>query len=276
MTPDYWQKQIGSPLFPQLEWSRPENRAQAGKLLIIGGTKHGFATPAEAYSASLRAGIGSARVMLPESLRKPVGKLFPEADFAPSTASGSFATNSLAEFCAAAHWADGVLFPGEISRNSETTILLESFLEKYDGQVTITKDAADLLCQQPVSILHRPNTLMVLALGQLRKLGSEAHFPRAFTTDMGLVKLVENLHEFTKRFSLSIITRYDGQLVLATKGQTSTTKLRYEEPLWRLKTAAVASVWWLQTPSKPFEALTASLYTICPVTPSRDASANQQ
>lgn len=262
MTPEYWQRQTEKPLFPQLEWSRPENRAQAGKLLIVGGTGQGFAAPAAAYEAALKADIGTMRVILPESLRKSVGKLFPEADFAPSTPSGSFAANSLGELCGASMWADGVIFPGDISRNSETTILLENFLSKYQHQATLTRDAADLLCQQPHSILHRPETLLVLALGQLQKLSTEAHFPRAFTSDMGLVQLADNMHEFTKRFAPFIITRHQEYYIAAVNGQVSTTKLRHARSVWRLQAATTASVWWLQNPSKSFEALTTALYTI--------------
>jgi NAD(P)H-hydrate repair Nnr-like enzyme with NAD(P)H-hydrate dehydratase domain len=260
MNPEYWHRQTDAPLFPQLEWSRPELKAQAGKLLIIGGTKHGFAVPAEAYSAAAQAGAGSMHVLLPESLRRSVGKLFPEADFAPSTISGSFAGSSLAEWCAAAHWADGVLLPGDISRNSETTILLESFLEKHSGQVTLTKDAADLLCQQPLSILHRPETLLVLAMGQLQKLGSEAHFPRAFTGEMGLVQLADALYEFTKRFAPYIVVKHQGQLVVAAAGQISTTPYPNDQSVWRLRAATIASVWWMQNPSKPFQALTTAAW----------------
>ncbi len=194
MDQSYWLKQTDTALFPELEWSRPENKNQAGKLLIIGGNIHGFAAPAEAYGLADTAGAGSIRVMLPESLRKAVGKLFPAAEFAPSTPSGSFAAQALAELLDASLWADSVFLPGDISRNSETTVLLENFLEKYDRPVTLTKDAADIFCQQPLSILHRPDTLLVLAMGQLRKLGSEAHFPRAFTSEMGLVQLVDALY----------------------------------------------------------------------------------
>lgn len=260
MNPDFWLRQTDTPLYPQLEWSQPENKTLAGKLLIIGGTQHGFAAPAESYGVAEKAGAGSVRVILPESLRKSVSKLFPAADFAPSTISGSFAASSLAELCAGSSWADGVLFPGDISRNSETTVLLENFLEKYSGQTTLTRDAADLLCQQPISILHRPDTLMVLAMGQLQKLGSEAHFPRAFTASMGLVQLVEALHEFTKRFAPVIITRHQNHLLVAQGGRISTTKLRSEKQLWRLATAASASVWWMQNPTKPFEALTTAAW----------------
>jgi hypothetical protein len=262
MIPDYWLKQGAQPAFPELEWSRPETRLQAGRLLIIGGNATGFAAPAEAYGLSLQAGAGSVRVMLPESLRRAVSRLVPEADFAPSTPSGSFAVQALAELLGASLWASGALLPGDISRNSETTVLLESFLEKYQGQVTLTKDAADIFCQQPFSILHRPDTLLVLAIGQLRRLGVEAHFPRAFTSDMGLLPLVDALHEFTKRFSLSIITKYHDQFVVAVGGEVSTTNVRGEQAIWRLKTAATASTWWLQNPTRPFEALTTAVYTL--------------
>jgi NAD(P)H-hydrate repair Nnr-like enzyme with NAD(P)H-hydrate dehydratase domain len=258
----YWVRQADKPLFPELEWSRPETKTQAGKLLIVGGNAHGFAAPAEAYGTALKAGVGSVRILLPEALHKSVGKLFPEADFAPSTPSGSFATNALAELIDASMHVDAVLLPGDISRNSETTVLFESFLEKYQGQVTLTKDAADLFCQQPIGIMHRPDTLLVVAMGQLRRLGSEAHFPRAFTDDMGLVQLIDNLHEFTKRLSINVITRHQDHYVVATNGQVSITKLIQEQPVWRLNTAAIASVWWLQNPNKPFEALTTALHAV--------------
>lgn len=259
MEKEYWVKQTDKPLFPELEWSRPETRVHAGKLLIIGGNSHGFAAPAEAYGLAVKAGVGTVRVLLPESLRKSVGKLFPEADFAPSTPSGSFAQNALAELCDAAQWADGVLLPGDITRNSETTVLLENFLEKYGGLATLTEDAADLFCQEPLAVLHRPDTLLVVAMGQLRRLGTNTHFPRAFTGEMGLVQLVENLHELTKRFQLAILTKHQSHYVLALGGQVSTTKITTEKPIWRLHAATAASVWWLQNPSKVFEALTTAV-----------------
>ncbi|MEJ0073648.1 MAG: hypothetical protein WDN27_06305 [Candidatus Saccharibacteria bacterium] len=262
MDQTYWQRQTDKPLFPELEWSRPEIKAQAGKLLIIGGNAHGFAGPAETYGLAEKAGAGTVRVLLPEALRKSVGKLFPAAEFAPSTPSGSFGTSALAELCDASLWADAVLLPGDLSRNSETTVLLENFLEKYTGQATLTKDAADLFCQQPISILHRPDTLLVIAMGQLRQLGSEAHFARPFTTQMGLVQLVESLHEFTKRFALDIITKHQNNYIVAVNGKISTTPLKAERSVWRLTAAATAGVWWLQNPGKPFEALTAAIHTV--------------
>lgn len=260
MEQDYWLKQGNKPLFPELEWSRPENRLQAGKLLIAGGTGYEFQAPANAYGDALEAGIGSAKVLLPDSMRKTVQHLFPEAEFAPSTPSGSFALVALDQLLDLSQWADAVLLPGNLGRNSETTVLLESFLEKYPGQVTMTKDAADLVCQQPLSILHRPKVTLVLAMGQLRQLGSEAHFPQAFTTEMGLVALVEALHEFTRRFALNVTTRHQDHYVAAVDGQVSTTPVTTEKPVWHLEVATSSAVWWLQNPNHTFEALTTALW----------------
>src|SRR5438034_11126943 len=109
MERDYWLRQeAGKPLFPELEWSQPENRTQAGKLLIIGGNLHGFAAPAEAYAEAVKAGIGTARVLLPDALQKTVGRVLENGAFASSTpASGSFSQKALGERLTDAAWADG-------------------------------------------------------------------------------------------------------------------------------------------------------------------------
>ncbi len=145
MDKNFWLKQGSEPLFPDLLWSRPENKKQAGKLLIIGGNVHGFAAAGEAYAEASKAGIGTARVLLPDSLQKTVGRVFEAGEYAPSTPSGSFSQKALAELLDRANWSDGVLLAGDLGRNSETAILIEHFTEKYQGQLTFTKDAAGAL-----------------------------------------------------------------------------------------------------------------------------------
>ncbi len=96
MDKPYWINRPSKPLFPDLLWSRPENKRQAGKLLIVGGNAHGFAAAGEAYADAGEAGIGTARVLLPDSLQKTVGKIFEAGEYAPSTPSGSFSRRALA------------------------------------------------------------------------------------------------------------------------------------------------------------------------------------
>jgi len=261
MQSEYWHRQASDkPLFPDLLWSRPENRQVAGKLLIIGGNLHGFAAPAESFQAATKGGVGVARVLLPESLQKIVGSAFEAGEYAPSTPSGSFSQKALSEFLQMSQWADGVLLAGDLGRNSETAILLEKLAEKYIGQLTITKDAADYFTSTPQKVSHRPDTLFVVSLAQLQKLGSSSGFARPFTFSMDFLHLIETLHEFTTVYAPNVIVKHLDTLFVAVDGEVSTTKLPEDKETWRVETAAHAAVWWLQNPLKPFEALTTAVH----------------
>lgn len=260
MRPSYWEVQeTHKPLFPELEWSRPENRQKAGKLLVIGGNAHGFAAPAEAYGIALDTGIGTVRALLPDATRKTVSSVMPEADFAPSTPSGSFSQKALTELLEASAWADGVLIAGDLGRNSETAVLLEAFLAKFHGQITLTKDAADYISSTPRTALGRENTLVVLSMSQLQRLAIAAKFPQALTFRMDLLHLVGWLHQFSATHNIQLMVKHLDVLFVAARGRVSTTKLQNDQPIWRLKLASRASVWWLQHPHKNFEALTTSV-----------------
>lgn len=261
MALSYWHKQTAdNPLFADLLWSRPENRAAAGKLLIIGGNLHGFAAPAEAYAESLEAGIGVAKVLLPDATKKLIGPVMENGEFAPSTPSGSFSQKALAEFMDHAGWADGVLLAGELGRNSETAILLEQFVSKYDGLLTATRDAIDYFKATALQVLDRPQTTLVLSLAQLQKLCIAARFSQAITLGMDLLKLVQALHELSAIYPANILTKHHDQIIIASKGKISTTKLKEDMPIWRVTTAARATTWWLQNSLKPFESLTTAIY----------------
>lgn len=263
MPQDFWHKQGDQPLFPDLLWSRPENRSFAGKLLIIGGHAHGFAAPAEAYQAAEQSGIGTARVLLPDHLRPQLTKVqgtAVAADFAPSTPSGSFASEALAEMLAESNWADGVLLTGDLGRNSETAIVLEKLVAKYQGPLVITKDAVDYFTSNSQAAIDRPKTCLVLSIAQLQKLATHARYPTAITFGMNLLQLIDTLHDFTQTFTVHIIVKHLDTIFVAVNGQVSTTKSTDSlEDTWRVATAAKAAVWWIQNPSKPFEAFTTAL-----------------
>lgn len=255
----YWHKQTpDKPLFPDILWSKPENKLHAGKLLIVGGNLHGFSAPATAFAESGEAGIGSTRVVLPSAIQKTVGSFMPEADFAPSTPSGSFAASSLDTWLEHAAWADAVLLPGDLGRNSETAIVLEKFLAKHKGQVTLTKDALDYCLEHP-TVMDRPSTTLVCSFAAIQKIARNTHFPKAFTFDMGLVKYVEHMHEFSQVHQANIVSLYQSNIVVAVNGQVSTTPTRVDDAIWRVKTSSHASVWWLQHDTQPFEALTTAV-----------------
>jgi ADP-dependent NAD(P)H-hydrate dehydratase / NAD(P)H-hydrate epimerase len=262
MNKDYWHRQtIDKPLFPELEWSRPENKAFAGKLLVIGGNKYGLATPAEAYTEAEKAGVGLTRVLLPLSVKSLMQKVYGpalETEFAATTPSGSFSQHALSEWLGMAAWADATLLAGDLGRNSETAILIEKFLTKHVSKVAVTKDAADYAIGVP-QIWQRQDTLFVISMAQLQKLNQQAGATTAITFSMDLIRLVDVLHDLTVQYPIAIITKHLDTMVVATGGQVSTTRLAEELPIWRVRTAAHATVWWLQNPTKRFEALTGSL-----------------
>jgi hypothetical protein len=263
MQRDYWLKQESdNPLFPDLQWSRPENRQHAGKLLIVGGNQFGFVEPAAAYTAAETAGIGTSRMLLPDSLRPFVGKTFTAGELAPSTPSGSLSQQALGLMLQEAGWADAVLLAGGFGRNSETAILLEKFTNAYEGLLTVTKDAADYFTSSPESVLSRERTMFVISMAQLQKLASNIKFTRAFTFGMDLIRLVETLHDFTVKYPVIIVVKHLDNILVSAYGQVSSTKLRTDKATWRVETAACACVWWLQNPDKAFDAVTTAVYEV--------------
>ena len=257
----YWHRQEpDKPLFADLLWSRPENRTHAGKLLIVGGNMHGFAAPAEAYGAAMAAGVGTARVLLPLAVKKTAGNLLPDLEYAVSTPSGSFAQAALGELAEHGRWADSVLFAGDLGHNSETAVLLEKYLTEYKGLVCLAQDAADYCLNLSELVMNRPDTLLVLTMAQLQKLAISAGHDKPFTLGTDLLRLTENLHEFTHRYVPHIIVRQGNQALAATAGKVSSTQLKDETSRWRVKAAAYSAVWLLQNPNTPFEALTTALH----------------
>ncbi len=260
MSIDYWVKQEqGKPLFPELLWSKPENKRHAGKLLIIGGNLHGFSAPAGAFAAAEKAGIGMTRVVLPDAIQKSVKAFMPEADFAPSTPSGSFSVKSLDIFLENARWSDAVFVAGDLGRNSESAIALESFISKYSGLLCLAKDAIDYITETSENVLDRHDTLLVTSFAQLQKLLINTRHKTPLTFDMGLLRLVAVLHDFTSIHTAHIIVKYHDVMLVASAGKVSTTKLTTDKEIWRVDTAAAATVWWLQHRDKPFEALTTAI-----------------
>lgn len=245
-----------------MTWSKPEQKSAAGKLLVIGGNLHAFAAPAEAYGEAEKAGAGVVRVILPDSAKKIVGRIMEHVEYAPSTPSGSFSQKALSALLDSSAWADGVLVTGDLGRNSETAILLEKFLDKYKGQVTLTKDAVDYIVSEPKMIQGREDTLLVLSFAQLQKLAQNLGFDKAFIFDMDVLRFVDTLHEFTEEFPLHIIVKHHAQIYCAVNGQIVSTKREDREEIWRVRTAAYASVWWMQNPTKPIEAITTAVSEI--------------
>lgn len=260
MDTSYWLKQTPTkPLFPDIEWSKPEQKARAGKLLVIGGHAQGFVAVAESHSTALKAGVGETKALLPDSLRKNLPPNIIEATLLPSNPSGGFSKDSWPEFAAGAQWADGILLPGDASRNSETAILYEKLIDKTNKPLTITRDAIDLLKNNYLKMAERPNTLLVTSFAQAQKLLSGVYYPKIITLSMPLAAFVDVLHKFTLTYPVALMVLHNDHLVVACGGKVSTTLWAEPMAIWRGHTATLAACYWLWNPAQPFEAATASI-----------------
>ena len=260
MNPAYWRRQTADkPLFPDVEWSKPEQRSLAGRLAIIGGNKLGFAALAGAYSDALKTGIGECRVVLPDALKRSIPTSITDVVFVPTNPSGGMAQGSTPQLQAAANWATGTLLIGDAGRNSETAIVFEDVLRNYAGPLTITRDAIDLLKANSELMVSRKDTLLVASFGQIQKLFQTVYYPKILTFSMQLINFVEALHKFTITYPVTLMVLHQEHIIIAEGGNITTTPWHQPMAIWRGSVAAHAAVYWAWNPKKPLEATTASL-----------------
>lgn len=255
----YWHRQTpGNPLFPDIEWSRPEQKTLAGKLAIIGGNKLGFASAGEAYNTAIEAGAGQVRAILPEDLKRSIPAVITDTYFVPSNISGGFSREAMPEIMAACAWADVCLLVGDTGRNSETAIALETLLDTHSGHLVVTRDAADLLRPASEKLVGRDNTTLVISFAQLQKLMQSVYYPKILSFSMQLMQLVETLHKFTITYPVAIVTFHQNQLIIAQGGEVVTQEFDDPMMIWRGTTATRAACYLLWAPKKPLEAIAAS------------------
>lgn len=256
----YWQRQTSSkPLFPDVDWNKPERKSQAGKLLIVGGNKLGFSAVAESYQLALETGVGSVKVLLPDCLKKTVPKTLTDVIFASCNQSGGLDKDALTALTDTSVWADGVLLVGDAGRNSETAVVYERFIEAYHGRLTVTRDAIDLVKNNPQLIVERADTLIVASFAQVQKMFQAVYYPKILTFSMQLMQLVEALHKFTITYPCAIVTLHKDTIIVAHSGDIVTQTWDNPMAIWRGSVATNAASYWLWSPASGLESITHSL-----------------
>ncbi len=258
----YWYKQTtDKPLYPDIEWSKPEQRSRSGRLGIIGGNKLGFTSVAESYETALKTGAGEVKILLPDVLKKSIPNNIIDVIYGDSNPSGGLAKKAIIEMKALEKWATGILLIGDAGRNSETAILYEDFISEYNGPLTITRDAIDLLKNSSSRLVERPDTLLVTSFAQLQKLFQSVYYPKVLTFSMQLSNLVEALHKFTTTYPICISVLHKETILIAYDGAVTSTPYENAMLIWRGITATKAATYWLWQQNKPLESFTASLIT---------------
>lgn len=256
----YWLRQTPEkPLFPDLEWSKPERRDQAGKLGIVGGNKLGFSAVAESYQTALEVGVGDVRVLVPDCLRKTIPPVMTDVLFGGCTPSGGLNQEAAGELQALASWSDALLLIGDAGRNSETAITYEQFIKSYTGPLTVTRDAIDLVKNDPNLLVDRPETLIVASFAQTQKLFQGVYYPKMLAFSMQLMQLVEALHKFTLTYPCTFMTLHNDTLVIASGGEVVTQPWQNSMAIWRGSVATKAACYWLWNPAKPLASSATSI-----------------
>lgn len=256
----YWKQQTTKkPLFPDIEWQKPEQRTMRGRLGVIGGNKLGFAGVAESYATALEAEAGEVRVLLPDCLKKAIPPTMTDVVFGTSNPSGSLAREALGDMRALGAWSTGILLAGDAGRSSETALVYSDFIREYDGPLVITRDAIDLVKNDAEALANRPQTTLILSFAQLQKLFQALYYPKMLTFSMQLMQLVEAVHAFTITYPVTITVLHRETLVVAHCGEVTTTKWDNPMAIWRGQTAARAASYLMWTPSQPLQAITTSL-----------------
>lgn len=254
----YWLKQsFTEPLFPAIEWNKPEQRAHAGKLAIIGGNKLGFVAIRDAYEVASELGAGQIRAILPDVLKKTVPTSVSDALFLPSNPSGGFSREALPDFEAACAWADLCLLIGDAGRNSETAMAFESLVDS-SSPLVVTRDAVDLLMPAMNRVVDRDHTTLVVSFAQLQKIFQSVYYPKILSFSMQLMQLVETLHKFTITYPVTVVTFHNSQLIVAHDGTVITHDFDQPMAIWRGVTATKAATYLLWNPKKPLEAIATS------------------
>ena len=242
----YWRRQVASkPLFPDIEWSRPERRDQAGKLLIIGGNKLGFSAVAESYQQALATGVGQAKVFVPDCLKGTIPSTLLDVLFGACTPSGGLSKDALPDLRAASEWASATLLIGDAGRNAETALAYEEFIRGYTKPLTVTRDAIDLVKNNPSLLVDRPDTLIVASFAQVQKMLAGVYYPKILTFNMQLLQLVEALHKFTITYPCTVMTLHKDVLIVANEGEVVTQEWHEPMAIWRGSVATNAASYWL-------------------------------
>jgi hypothetical protein len=115
-------------------------------------------------------------------------------------------------------------------------------------------DSIDYFLSHPQKLINRENTLLIASLSQLQKIAS----PNLIQQNADFIKVIEQVSGWASQTKLSVVTIHPSQALVAYQQQISTTPVNI--PAADATLAAYATVWWLQQPEKPFEALSSAAY----------------
>ena len=136
-------------LFPEILWKRPQNiyKRQAGKVLVVAGSRGMGGAAALTAEAAMRAGAGVVVLAFPDILEKIYKKILLEIITIPlpSTKTGSIANDALPEILKASEDCDVVVCGPGLSRNEETAFVVQEMIQKIEKPIILDADGLNAL-----------------------------------------------------------------------------------------------------------------------------------
>lgn len=260
MSQPSFERQSDAPLYPKVLWNRPVSRTGAGRLLVLGGHSGEFSAVTTFYELAMSAGAGECRVVLPSSLLKLLAGM-PEANFVPSSPSGSLGREALAEVLELAEDADSLVLGSNLSNNSETTILLERLLQESKRPAVLFDEALVSLQHDLPNVASESRNLLVVTMPEVFKLAGVLGVPINIRPDGGLINKLEIIRDVAAS-SKCDYALYGSELIVASDGKLVVTHLATRQTLPPALFAAILAVFWTQNQSNRLEGLAAGSYVL--------------
>jgi Cdc6-like AAA superfamily ATPase len=210
------------PLYPDLIWAKPENRNNAGKILLIGGNEYDFKNIASIYEYLLTAKVGSIKIIFPDILKKEIKVDSDVGIFLPSNRSGSFSQKALAELMDYSSWPDSIILGGDFGKNAETRLLFERFLDKTkQPKIVFVNDSAPFI---PQTISNNLN-IIIQPLPIIQKFFLSITHQTTLNLQDNPNQIYQKLIELNKIYNQPLVSLLDDNIIFIYNQKIVITKL---------------------------------------------------
>lgn len=240
---DYWQtisvEKARQFTAPQIDCQRPEQKALAGKIAVIGGNENSFAPIIKFANTAKEAGIDQVKAILPAALSTKINPAVKAEGlvFVGDKKAQGFEAGAIASAKQELGGLDYVVWAGEMGRSQGAKEFLRDLIGDSSREALLTRDAVDLALEGAEKWLEQDNMLLILSLAQLKKLAQVIYYPKMLNLTMPLNQIVEFLHKFTLSYPVKIMLLAAGQVNIAQNGDVRSVSLeatRYSGDMLKL------------------------------------------
>lgn len=215
-----FQKQENQPLFSEILWSRPQNTRSAKSLLIVGGHKQSFKHTQDLFMQSNAAGIGNAKLALPDSLKEKIN-IEHGILYLPSNRSGSISLKAGATLTNVGKNFDGILISSDLSDHPEISKLVSKMVGAF--KTTFIFDGAAVFYVNDNVLVGLKEKLLVLKYIDAQKFAAIAEVDSWNTEKNGLVAQIENISALAKHLSSNLVVTTGSNNIVCVQNKISVT-----------------------------------------------------